>query len=117
MLSAALELKEKKVSQAMTPLEKAFMLDINQNLDENLKRQIYLQGYSRIPIYEGNRENIVGILMSRDLILTNIDSTLFTIRQLSSILVREVVAVDEATKLEPLLAFFKRGESQIAIVT
>lgn len=41
MLSAALELKEKTVSQVMTPLANTFMLDINQNLDENLKRAIY----------------------------------------------------------------------------
>ena len=49
--------------------------------------------------------------MSRDLILTNIDNTLFTIRQLSSILVREVIAVDEGTQLEPILAYFKRGDT------
>ena len=78
----------------MTPLSQAYMLDINQNLDENLKRAIYQEGFSRIPIYEGHRENIVGILMARDLILTNIDNTLFTIKQLSSILVRDVIAID-----------------------
>jgi CBS domain containing-hemolysin-like protein len=55
--------------------------------------------------------------MSRDLILTNIDNTLFTIRQLSSILVRDVLAIDHETKLELLLSFFKRGGSPMAIVT
>jgi CBS domain containing-hemolysin-like protein len=34
MLSAVLELKTKTVGEVMTPLEKAFMLDINQSLDE-----------------------------------------------------------------------------------
>lgn len=55
--------------------------------------------------------------MSRDLLLTNIDNSLFTIRQLSSILVRDVVAIDHQMKLEPILAFFKRGQSHMAIVT
>ena len=41
ILSAALELKSKKVCSALTPLSSAFMLDINQNLDDNLKRTIY----------------------------------------------------------------------------
>lgn len=117
ILSAALEMKHKTVGKVMTSLKDTFMLDINQNLDQNLKKTIYQAGYSRIPVYEGSRENIVGILVSRDLILTNIDNTLFTIRQLSSILVRDVLAIDYETKLELLLSFFKRGGSPMAIVT
>jgi CBS domain containing-hemolysin-like protein len=64
----------------MSSLDNIFMLDINQNLDEALKRQIYIEGYSRIPIYDGTPDNIVGILMARDLILTNIDDSLYTIK-------------------------------------
>lgn len=79
MLSAALELKTKIIGEVMTPITKIFMLDINQTLDEALKRTIYEQGYSRIPIYEDNPENIIGILMSRDLILANIDDNLTTL--------------------------------------
>jgi metal transporter CNNM len=79
MLSAALELKTKIIGEVMTPMSKIFMLDINQTLDEALKRTIYEQGYSRIPIYEDNPENIIGILMSRDLILANIDDNLTTL--------------------------------------
>jgi CBS domain containing-hemolysin-like protein len=41
MLSAALELKTKTIGDVMTPMNKLFMLDINQNLDEALKRTIY----------------------------------------------------------------------------
>ena len=117
ILSSALELKTKKVSEVMTPIHRAFMLDVNQNMDENLKREIYMQGYSRIPVFEGTRDNIVGILMTKDLILTNIDNTLFTIRQLSSILVRDVIAIDHEMKLEPILGFFKGGNSHMAVVT
>jgi metal transporter CNNM len=79
MLSAALELKTKIIGEVMTPMSKIFMLDINQTLDEALKRTIYEQGYSRIPIYEDTPENIIGILMSRDLILANIDDNLTTL--------------------------------------
>jgi CBS domain containing-hemolysin-like protein len=110
MLSAALELKTKIIGEVMTPITKIFMLDINQTLDEALKRTIYEQGYSRIPIYEDTPENIIGILMSRDLILANIDDNFTTLQQLSSIFVREVIAIDHKTKLEPVLQFFKRGE-------
>jgi metal transporter CNNM len=38
MLSAALELQDRTVSSVMTPLERAYMLDINTNLDNSLLR-------------------------------------------------------------------------------
>ncbi len=69
MLSAALELKTTKVKDVMTPLENVFMIDINANLDTQMLKKIYAEGYSRIPVYEGSRENIIGLLLSRDLIL------------------------------------------------
>lgn len=64
----------------MTPLNKVFMLDINSKFDDSLLRKIYSEGYSRIPIYEGDKENIIGVLMSRDLVLINIDKVNFTLR-------------------------------------
>ena len=64
----------------MTPLEKAYMLDIDVLVDKDLLRDIYTNGYSRIPIYEGRREKIVGILLARDLILINPDKKKITIR-------------------------------------
>lgn len=101
----------------MTPLNKAFMLDINSNLDNNLLRKIYNEGYSRIPIYEGERENIIGLLMARDLILINIDNAMLTLRQLSSVLVRDVILIDHHTNLEPILSYFKKGDTHLGIVT
>lgn len=41
MLSAALELKTRTVGEVMTLLDKAYMLDIDQTLDDQLKKNIY----------------------------------------------------------------------------
>lgn len=59
----------------------------------------------------------MGILLARDLILINPEKKRITIRQLSSMLVRDVVQIDAATKLEPLLSFFKKGQTHMAVVT
>jgi metal transporter CNNM len=64
----------------MTPLEKVYMLEIDSLLDKDLLKEIYSKGYSRIPIYEDKRENIVSVLLSRDLILINPDKRKITIR-------------------------------------
>jgi len=43
-------------------------------------REIYSKGYSRIPVYENSKNNIVGVLMARDLILINPDKALITLK-------------------------------------
>jgi metal transporter CNNM len=101
----------------MTTIDNVFMLDINTKLDHKVLREIYSRGFSRIPIYDNARDNIVGILMARDLILINPEKALITLKQMSSIIVREVIAVDESDKLEPLLGYFKKGLTHIGIVT
>ena len=47
--------------------------------------------------------------MARDLILINPEKKLITIRQLSSILVRNVIQIDHNTRLDPILSYFKKG--------
>lgn len=109
ILSAALELQDKTAQSVMTPLEKCYMLDIDSVLDRDQLRQIYAKGFSRIPIYEGSKEKIVGLLMARDLILINPEKQKISIRQMQSILMRNVINIDENTRLDPILTFFKKG--------
>jgi metal transporter CNNM len=58
----------------MTKIEDTYMLDINTKLDQETLREVYSKGFSRIPVYEGSKNNIIGILMSRDLILINAEN-------------------------------------------
>jgi metal transporter CNNM len=55
----------------MTKIDDCYMLEINTVLSRELLTEIYTKGFSRIPIYEDNIQNIVGILMVKDLILFN----------------------------------------------
>jgi CBS domain containing-hemolysin-like protein len=55
--------------------------------------------------------------MARDLILINPEKKLITIRQLSSILVRNVIQIDHNTRLDTILTYFKKGQSHMGIVT
>lgn len=80
-------------------------------------KKIYSEGYSRIPIYEGHRDNIVGILMARDLIMINIDINIVTIKQISSIIVRDVLLIDHQTRLQPIMSYFKKGDTHMGIIT
>lgn len=73
MLTGALEYKEKRVCDVMTTLDKVFMIDIHTKLTFAVLMSIYKSGFTRIPVYETSRDNIVGILFTKDLILIDPD--------------------------------------------
>ncbi|KAI0633276.1 hypothetical protein C8Q77DRAFT_1114084 [Trametes polyzona] len=52
IIGATLDLQEKVVRQAMTPLEKVFMLNIDSKLDYETMKRICDTGHSRVPVYE-----------------------------------------------------------------
>jgi len=94
-MSSALEIRTKRVIDVMTPMSKVFMIDINTNLNRQVLKKIYSEGYSRIPVFDGDKDNIVGLLLSRDLVLLQLDNSIVTLRQLSStILIRQVIMID-----------------------
>ncbi|CAH2100637.1 unnamed protein product [Euphydryas editha] len=73
IISGALELRKKTVSDVMTKLEDVFMLPITSVLDFETMSEIIKSGYSRIPVYEGNRGNIVTVLFIKDLAFVDPD--------------------------------------------
>lgn len=59
-------LENKPIKEIMTPRTVIFSLDANMTVQDALKA-VDGQGHTRIPIYEDDRENIVGYLMIHDL--------------------------------------------------
>lgn len=101
----------------MTSLEKAYMLELNTRLDEALLNEIYFHGFSRIPIYKGTRQNVIGLLMTKDLLLLNPKDKILSIKQLSDIFLREVVAIDSDSTLEETMREFKKSKTHLGVVT
>ncbi|CDO69251.1 hypothetical protein BN946_scf185042.g153 [Trametes cinnabarina] len=52
IIGATLDLQEKVVRQAMTPMDKVFMLNIDSKLDFETMKRIGDTGHSRVPVYE-----------------------------------------------------------------
>ncbi|KAI0072388.1 DUF21-domain-containing protein, partial [Panus rudis PR-1116 ss-1] len=52
IIGATLDLQEKVVRQAMTPIDDVFMLSIEDKLDKETLKRIYDSGHSRVPVYE-----------------------------------------------------------------
>ncbi|XP_074033654.1 metal transporter uex isoform X2 [Leptinotarsa decemlineata] len=73
IISGALELRKKTVSEVMTKIEDVFMLDYEAVLDFDTVSEIMKSGFSRIPVFEGNRQNIVTMLYIKDLAFVDPD--------------------------------------------
>lgn len=60
----------------MTSLEQCFMLDKSLRLTFQTMLAIYKSGFTRIPVFEGERWNIVAVLYAKDLILVDPDDAM-----------------------------------------
>jgi len=110
MLSGALDVANQTVADIMVPRSKMDMLDISRPLSEVLP-EIIETGHSRFPVYEGDRDNIVGILLAKDLLLS-INNPQLDLRPL----VRPAVFIPETKKLNVLLRDFRSSRNHLAIV-
>ncbi|WP_242092108.1 gliding motility-associated protein GldE [Aestuariivivens sediminicola] len=96
--------------QVMRPRIDIFALSIDSKYTE-IMPEIIANGYSRIPIYHDNIDNIKGILYVKDL-LPYIDRKQFDWTKL----IREPFFVPENKKLDDLMAEFQEKKVHLAVV-
>ncbi|XP_030627481.1 metal transporter CNNM2a isoform X2 [Chanos chanos] len=115
IIQGALELRTKTVEDVMTPLRDCFMITGDAILDFNTMSEIMESGYTRIPVFEGERSNIVDLLFVKDLAFVDPDdcTPLKTITKFYS---HPLHFVFNDTKLDAMLEEFKKGKSHLAIV-
>ncbi|CAF2320775.1 unnamed protein product [Rotaria sp. Silwood2] len=82
IMTGVLSLKGKKIRDIMTNLIDVFMLEANRIVDDELVLNVHGYGYSRIPVYEGRRDNIIGLVNIRDFALLDTESGKFTVRNI-----------------------------------
>ena len=100
-----------EVSQVMSPRIDIFAIDIEETFKEILPK-IVEKGYSRIPIYKGNIDQIEGVLFIKDLIPHIDEKNNFHWQHL----IREPFFVPENKKLDNLLKEFQGMKNHLAIV-
>ena len=99
-----------EVRQVMSPRIDVFALNIEETFEEIMPK-IVEKGYSRIPVYKENIDQIEGILFIKDLI-PHIDSDTFD----WITLLRQPFFVPENKKLDDLLKDFQGMKSHLAVV-
>lgn len=107
MISSVIEFSQTSVSEVMTPKPDIHAIELNQSI-ENLKILIQQVGRSRIPVYEGNLDNIVGVVYAKDLVAL----------QESSIkeYLHPVLTVPESKMIDELLREMQSSHIHMAII-
>ena len=116
-----LELKEVNARQIMTPRMEIVSVSVDASLDELLRITLEHK-YSRLPVYEGKAEHIIGILHYKDLVRAwqerkfaadrRIPARRFLLRRY----LRDVVVVPETKPLNQLIDEFRKKHVHLAMV-
>lgn len=112
MIENVLELSETSAGEIMTPRTDMVAIEVSENL-ENALTIINKAGHSRLPVYETNVDNILGLLYAKDL-LTEIgqNPAQFSIKKK----MRPAYFVPETKLLRELLHEFQAQKLHIAVV-
>jgi magnesium and cobalt transporter len=94
----------------MIPRSQMDMLDVADSPDKFIPFVIETS-HSRFPVFEDNRDNVIGILLAKDLLRFYAESE-FNVREM----LRPAVFVPEAKRLNVLLKEFRANRNHIAIV-
>src|SRR5438874_10217198 len=112
MIEGVFEFSEKNAREVMTPRTEIDALPLDASLDETLQ-VIEETQRSRYPVYEETIDNIIGLVLAKDLlpILRNPPAE-FSLRAI----MRSVHVVPGSREVEEVLAVFKRLKEHMAVV-
>ncbi|MGQ0634967.1 MAG: hemolysin family protein [Planctomycetaceae bacterium] len=107
----ALQLGDRTVRQIMKPRIDIDALDVSTPQDVVLGA-IAMAGFSRLPVYEGDLEHIIGFVHLKDVLRQHYLGWKLELRKL----VRPALIVPDTTRLDQLLVRFQEEHNQLAIV-
>lgn len=113
MLQGIFSLDTKVAREVMVPRTDAFMIDIHSDVKENLQR-ILSESYSRIPVYNEDKDKIIGILHTKTLLKAAYEVGFDNLQLLP--LMQEPLFVPETVFIDDLLYELKKTQNQMAVL-
>ena len=110
MIEGAIRVTEMVVGDVMVPRAQMVTIDVDDDLTAILGTVIE-SGHSRFPVHGEDKDEILGILLAKDLLRRDQDGTL----DLRALL-RHAVMIPESMRLNVLLAEFRRSRNHMAVV-
>ena len=111
MVEGAIEVADLTVSDVMVPRAQMVSLPIDAPLKQILT-DVLESGHSRFPVHAGDKDEILGILLAKDLLRCFVEGADCDIRKL----LRPVTMIPESKRLNILLKEFRLSRNHMAIV-
>lgn len=113
MISGVFGFDDKAVREIMTPRPDVVAIDINESFTAVVDKTIST-GFSRLPVYEERIDNIVGLILAKDLLKASVvtQEKSMSIRSI----MREPYFVPESNKVIHVFKQFKLNRNQLAVV-
>ncbi len=111
MLQSIFKMGSKKVEEIMIPATDMVMLNVNTNIKDSFEIFSRYQ-FSRLPVYRDTKENIIGMVLQKDIFVLMAKEEEKPLEQL----VRPILFVPESMKINQLLREFRQKGMHIAIV-
>lgn len=111
MIEGVMQVSEMKASDIMVPRSQMDVIDISETPDKFVPLMIET-AHSRFPVTESSKDNVIGILLAKDLLRYYAGGEEFNAREI----LRPVVFIPESKRLNVLLKDFRSNRNHIAIV-
>ena len=111
MIEGVLQVSEMQVRDIMIPRAQMDVIDINETPDKFIP-QVIATAHSRFPVIGQNRDDVIGILLAKDLLRYYAGEEEFNVREM----LRPAVFVPESKRLNVLLREFRANRNHMAIV-
>jgi magnesium and cobalt transporter len=111
IIEGALTVSEMAVRDIMVPRAQVDFIDIHEPVDKFVK-QVIATAHSRFPVIDQNRDDVIGVLLAKDLLRHYAGEEEFNVREM----LRPAVFVPEAKRLNVLLREFRASRNHMAIV-
>jgi CBS domain containing-hemolysin-like protein len=112
LIQNVFDFDDRIVKQILVPTNRVVALDVESGRDE-MTKQIIDEGFSRLPVFLGDINNVIGIVHSKDLLKAVIENKFKSIKDI----MRPVHFVPESMKINELLRDFQKHHIQMAVVT
>jgi CBS domain containing-hemolysin-like protein len=113
MISSIFEFRDTLIHEIMTPRPEMVSADVEIGVPAVLKL-ITREGFTRIPVYSGSQDNIIGILNAKDLLVcVDAPETCPEVKKL----IKPPYFVPETMRIVDLLRAFQAKKNHMAIVT
>lgn len=113
MLQGIFNLDEMMAREVMVPRTDAFMVDIEDDINV-IMQEILRQNFSRIPVYEGDKDNIIGLIHTKKILAESFTNGFdqLNIRRI----MQEPLFVPETIFVDDLLKSLRNTQNQMAIL-